>query len=185
MVNFVMNAILDRSSIRAYAETPLTETELTQLKKAALASPTAMNRQNQRFVFVTNREVIDKIDAAVVEGIIASGNAAFAERIRSRGGKTLYNAPLFVGIFAKPARFAQIDAGIAVENLALAAKSLGLDSVILGMPDAAFAGEKGHEFAASLGVPEGFEFMIGIAIGHRATEKAPHEWDESHVIEVK
>ena len=185
MVNFVMNAILDRSSIRAYADTPLTETELTQLKKAALASPTAMNRQDQRFLFVSDRRIVDAIDQAVIDGIIASGNAAFAERNRSRGGKTLYNAPLFVGIFAKPARFAQTDAGIAVENLALAAKSLGLDSVILGMPDAAFAGEKGHEFAASLGVPEGFEFMIGIAIGHRAMEKAPHEWDESHVIEVK
>ncbi len=185
MLNSVIETVLSRSSIRAYADRPIEEAKLAELKKAALASPTAMNRQDQRFLFVTNREAIDKIDEAVIEGIIASGNAAFAERIRSRGGKTIYNAPLFVGIFAKPARFSAVDAGIAVQDLALGAKSLGLDSVILGMPDAAFSGEKGHAFAASLGVPEGFEFMIGIAIGYKATEKEPHEWDESHIIEVK
>lgn len=185
MIKTVMEIILTRSSIRAYEDRPIEEFKLAELKEAALASPTAMNRQNQRFVFVTNRAVIDSIDKAVVDGIIASGNEAFAERTRSRGGKTLYNAPLFIGIFSAPGHYAGVDAGIAVENIALAAKSLGLDSVILGMPSAAFAGEKGRELAASLGVPEGFEFTIGISVGYKATEKEPHEWDESHIIEVK
>lgn len=185
MIKTVMETILARSSIRAYEDRPIEENKLSELKKAALASPTAMNRQNQRFVFVTNREVIAKIDAAVVEGIIASGNEAFAERIRSRGGKTLYNAPLFIGIFSAPGHYAGVDAGIAVENIAIAAKSIGLDSVILGMPSAAFSDEAGHALAASFGVPEGFEFMIGISVGYKATEKDPHAWDESHIIEVK
>ena len=181
----VLEAILSRSSIRAYKDTPLTEEQLTALKKAALASPTAMNRQEQRFLFVTNREVIERINSAVYEKILASGNEAFIERIKSRGGRVLYSPPLFVGIFAKPGRFPGVDAGIAVQNLALEAKELGLDSVILGMPDAAFIGEEGKRFAAELGVPEGYDFMIAIAIGYRDTDKEPHEWDESHIIEVK
>ncbi len=185
MNNPIMEAILSRSSIRAYKDTELTEGQLDALKKAALASPTAMNRQNQRFVFVTNKEMIEKINSAVLDGVIASGNMEFAERIRSRGGRILYSPPLFVGIFAMDGHYAGVDAGIAVENLAIAAKSLGLDSVILGMPSAAFAGEAGRELAASLGVPEGFEFRIGISIGYKDTEKEPHEWDESHIIEVK
>ena len=185
MENFVLKTIKNRSSIRGYETRPLEEAQLRALELAALASPTAMNRQDQRFVFVTNAEIIERIDRAVVDGIIASGNEAFAECIRSRGGKTLYAPPLFVAIFAKPSHYSGVDAGIAVENLALAAKSLGLDSVILGMPSAAFAGEAGHSLAASLGVPEGFEFEIGISIGYAAVEKAPHTFDESHILEVR
>lgn len=181
----VLEAILSRSSIRAYKDTPLTEEQLTALKKAALASPTAMNRQEQRFLFVTNKEVIERINAAVLDGVIASGNEAFAERIRSRGGRILYSPPLFVGIFAAEGNYAGVDAGIAVENLAIAAKELGLDTVILGMPAAAFSGEAGRKLAESLGVPTGYDFRIGISIGYKDTEKEPHEWDESHIIEVK
>lgn len=185
MNNPVLEAILSRSSIRAYKDTPLTEEQLTALKKAALASPTAMNRQEQRFLFVTNREVIERINSAVYEKILASGNEAFAERIRSRGGRILYSPPLFVGIFAAEGNYAGVDAGIAVENLALAAKEMGLDTVILGMPAAAFAGESGRKLAESFGVPAGYDFRIGISIGYKDTEKEPHEWDESHIIEVK
>ncbi|MCH5279114.1 MAG: nitroreductase family protein [Christensenellaceae bacterium] len=185
MENIVIGTILDRSSIRAYTDEMLTEAELSVLKKAALSSPTAMNRQDQRFAFITRKETIDEIEKAVVDTIVAGGDADFAERIKSRGGKVMYDAPLVVVIFAKPAKFAGVDAGIAVENLAIAAKSMGLDSVILGMPDAAFAGQAGAERRAALGIDEEFEFKIAIAIGHRATEKLPHEWDESHIIDIK
>ena len=114
----VLEAIVSRSSIRAYKDTPLTEEQLCALKKAALASPTAMNRQEQRFLFVTNREVIEKINAAVFEGVIASGNEAFAERIRSRGGRILYSPPLFVGIFAAEGNYAGVDALMASSRVA-------------------------------------------------------------------
>ncbi len=185
MKNPVIEAILSRSSIRGYLDEPLTEEQLAALRQAALSSPTAMNRQGQRFLFITNKEAIESIDAAVIDGLIASGNAAFADRIRERGGSTLYHPALFVGIFAQEGRYSGVDAGIAVENIAIAAKGLGLDSVILGMPSAAFGGENGAALAAKLGVPEGFHFEIGISVGRRAVSKAPHEWDDSHIIEVR
>ncbi|MBQ5488300.1 MAG: nitroreductase family protein, partial [Clostridia bacterium] len=56
MENTVLDTILARSSIRAYTGEPLTCEQLAALKAAALASPTAMNRQDQRFVFITDRE---------------------------------------------------------------------------------------------------------------------------------
>lgn len=182
MENAVLNTILARSSIRAYTDEPLNEAQLDALKKAALASPTAMNRQEQRFIFVTDSRLLDRLEAAVLAGIEASGNRDFAERIRARGGKTLYNARLVVVIAAKPSHFSRVDAGIAVENLALTAKSLGLDSVILGMPEGAFAGTDGLK--EDFRFPEGYEFQIAIGIGHRAMDKAPHEWDEGHVISI-
>ena len=58
--------------------------------------------------------LIAELEAGVVEAACAGGDAAFAERIKQRGGKIMYDAPLFVGIFAHPAKFSGVDAGIAV-----------------------------------------------------------------------
>lgn len=184
MMNLVMKTILERSSIRAYSPEKLTRNELFTLKQAALASPTAMNRQDQRFIFVTDPEMLERLEQAIMNSIINSGNKEFADRIKARGGRTTYNAPLIVIICSKPSRFSRVDAGIAVENLALAAKSMGLDSVILGMPEGAFVGEGSEKIREEFRFPEGFEFSIAIAIGHRAMDKTPHEWNEEHVISI-
>lgn len=181
MQNTVIETMLQRSSIRGYEPVPLTEEQLEALKKAALSSPTAMNRQDQRFIFVTDPERQARLEQAIIEGVLASGNKEFAERMKARGGKVTYDAPLVVIICAKPSHFAPVDAGIAVENLALAAQSMGLGSVILGMPASAF-GPGCEEAKREFGFPEGFEFMIAVSIGTPAVHKDPHEWDESHII---
>lgn len=184
MENDVLKTILSRSSIRGYSDQKLTSDEIALLKKAALASPTAMNRQEQRFIFVTSDAMLERLEKAIFEGVLASGNEAFIERMKSRGGKVTYGAPLVVIICSKPSHFAPVDAGIAVENLAIAAKSMGLESVILGMPASAFNSPSGDAAKKEFGFPDGYEFSIAISIGHGSVEKEPHTWDENHVIEL-
>lgn len=184
--NFVLETIARRASIRAYSDQPLSEDELAALKCTALAAPTAVNARSQRFLFVTNRQMLDEIEQAVVHQILASGDQAAIQRTAERNNKVLYNAPLFIIIAVDPNNaYGQVDAGIAVQNLALAAKSMGLDSVILGMPAMAFSGTQGDALKQKLGFPEGLEYAIGIAIGHRAMDKVPHDYDLSHIIDVK
>ena len=184
-VNDVIKTLPDRRSIRAYTDEKLTQEQISLLQNAALSAPTAMNAQDQRFVFVTNAEIIAELEAGVVEAACAGGDAAFAERIKQRGGKIMYDAPLFVGIFAHPAKFSGVDAGIAVQNIALAAKSIGLDSVILGLPRLAFEGPNAAKYKKLLGIEAEREFMIGISVGHAAMSKTPHEWDCSHIIDIR
>lgn len=179
-----LNVILSRSSIRAYSPEKLTCEELTVIRKAALASPTAMNRQDQRFIFVTSDDMRARLESAIIDGVVASGNTDFIERMKSRGGKVTYDAPLVVIICAKPSRFAQVDAGIAAENIAIAAKSIGLESVILAMPSSAFTGPAADRAKKEFCFPDGFEFQIAVSVGHGAMEKQPHTWDETHVIEL-
>ena len=185
MNNPTLDVILSRSSIRAYTDEALSSEQLSSLKAIALASPTAMNMQEQRFCFVTNKELIAQIEVAVGEAIKAEGNKTAYERFMERGGKVMYDAPLFIAIAINPnARFSRVDAGIAVENLAIAAKAMGLESVILGMPRMAFEGPRHDYFNERLGIPEGLEFEIGIAIGHGAMDKPPHESDPNHIIVI-
>ena len=186
MDNEVLNTIFARSSIRAYTDEPLTTDEINALSDVALASPTAMNRQNQRYFFITNKELIDEWEKAVGEVIEKKAPEEVKQRMRDRKGKVFYNAPLFVAITVdKSGKFSMVDAGIAVGILSLAAKSMGLDSVILGFPDVAFEGDKKDYLREKIGIPESHDFAIGIAIGHPAMDKAPHDTDSRHVIHIK
>lgn len=89
-----------------------------------------------------------------------------------------YNAPTVLILSADEGNgWREIDAGIAVENIALAAQALGLGNVILGVIKGVFASEKKAYFEKQLQFPEGYEFTIAVAVGHTATGKEPHEID--------
>ena len=62
--NPVLDTIAKRSSIRAYADTPLTCEQLEALKLAVLASPTAVNAQAQRHLFITNPQIPNVMSSA-------------------------------------------------------------------------------------------------------------------------
>ena len=150
-MNETIRSILDRRSIRAYEDKPLTEEQLTLLEQCAVASPTGMNAQSWSFSFVTDREKIAMVDSAVV----AKLDNGTKQRVDSRGGTVFYNAPLVIFISGdKNSVWSEVDAGIAVENLALCAHSLGLGSVIIGMCRCAFEGEEGKRLGEMLRFPE-------------------------------
>ncbi|MBQ2816666.1 MAG: nitroreductase [Clostridia bacterium] len=166
-MNEVLKAISDRRSIRGYKDEPLKKEQVDALVKAALESPSARNFQPWHFSFLQGRrDILDMINEAA-------------------GVKTdiFYGAPLVVFISAAKGAyfFTPIDCGIAVENLALAAHSMGLGSVILGMPRAAFETDKGEEICKLLKFPEDHEFKIAIAIGIPTTTKEAHPIGEGKV----
>ena len=184
-MNDTIRSIFDRRSIRAYKPEAVTEEQLAILKECAVASPTAMNAQSWHFTFVTDRSVISDVDSAVVSAFEAAGDTATSERIRSRGGAVFYNAPLAVFISCnKDSRWGDVDAGIAVQNLALAAHSLGLGSVIIGMCAAAFNGPEGSRLEKLLKFPENHRFAIAIAIGQPDTTKEAHPVLENRITVI-
>ncbi len=183
--NPVLQVIADRASIRAYTREPLSPAQMEALKRAALAAPTAVNAQTQRFLFVTNPALLHEVEQAVLQKILASGDEAAIARTAARGNKVLYDAPLLVIVTIDPQNaYTKIDAGIAAQTLALAAKSMGLDSVIVGMPGMAFSGPEGPALKQKLRFPAGLEYGIGVLIGHRAMDKAPHTSPASHILEI-
>ena len=104
--------------------------------------------------------------------------AIFANPINS-----YYNAPTVIFISSdKNMVWGKLDAGIAVENIALAAQSMGLGSLIVGSVKAAMEGEKKETFAKALGFPENYEYAVVIAVGHKNMEKVPHTYDEAKSV---
>jgi nitroreductase len=70
-----------------------------------------------------------------------------------------------------------VDAGIAVENMALAAESLGFGNLVIGCVYDALHGEKQAYFSEKLAIPEGYSFQIALAVGHKTDNKTPHEYE--------
>jgi nitroreductase len=176
-MNRTLELIQERSSIRRYKDTPLSEEEINTLKRVALATPTGQNLQELRYAFVTDQKIIKAVDERCFYH-----NPEMLERMKKRDADSIfYGAPLVVFVSAKDTSWADADAGIAVANLALAAQSMGLGSVILGFPRSAFKPDDPENCCALLGMEEGEHFRLSIAIGHPDTTKEPHEQDPSHI----
>ncbi len=167
-MNEVLKAIGSRSSIRGYTDEKLSDDELNILLRAGLEAPTATNRQEIHFTVVSgSNPLLAEIEAVKNE----------QRGIADPPHNFYYEAPAVIILSAEKAfSWSSVDAGIAVENIALAAESLGLGSLIIGCIKDALSGEKAGYFAEKLHFPEGYGFEIAVAVGHRAVEKEPHEY---------
>ncbi len=179
-MNDTINAILSRRSNRGFTDKPLSDVQMSLLKECALASPTARNMQSWHFSFVSDKKVISMVETETVRIIDETADEVTKARTNARNRSIFYDAPLVVFISSDPnSRWSQVDAGIAVENLAIAAQSLGLGSVIIGLCAMAFEGEKKAELSDACGFPEGYEFSIAISIGQPNVSKEAHEVGEN------
>lgn len=169
-------AIRERSSTRGYTEQKLTEEEIKALIDAALASPTATNRQEIHVsVLDGENEILSEIEREknALAGIGDVPHNFYYEA-----------SSVFILSGEEAFGWSSVDAGIAVQSMALAAEAMGLGSLIIGCVKKALTGDKKEYFAKKLRFPEGYGFEIAIAVGHKGTEKAPHEYDSEKSVSV-
>lgn len=169
MSNQVLETIQKRSSARAYSAENLTKQELDSILNAGLQAPTGMNRQEIHFTVVDGENpVLEELDE---------------EKRRLRGQEKqqhnfYYEAPVLIFLSAEDGfKWSKVDAGIAVQNMTLAAESMGLGTLIIGCVYDALHGEKKEYFSKALQIPEGYSFQIALGVGHKTDNKASHEYD--------
>ena len=183
-MNDTLKAIADRYSCRDFADTPLTDDQIKTLVDAALAAPSAMNRQPWHIIMLTDKALIEELDAEGMNVLAAAEDKSGYERIKSRGGKIFYNAPCMMMVASDGSAFASMDCGILSQNVSLAAHSLGLGSVICGMAGIPLNGPRGNELKKRLQFPEGYCFGIAILVGTANSGKEPHELDMGKVTYI-
>ena len=172
----VFEVIKERSSTRGYTEDKLSEVELNTVLEAGLHAPTGLNKQQIHFTAVSgDNEILSQVEA---------------EKNRLRNLDKVehnfyYEAPTVILLSAESGfKWSHVDAGIAVENMALAATELGLGNLIIGCIYDALNGEKKDYFAKKLSLPEGYEFEIALAVGHKAVTKEPHTFDKDKQVTI-
>jgi nitroreductase len=184
-MNEILKAIAERYSCRDFTDTPLTSSHVKALVEAALASPSGMNRQPWHVIVVTDKTLIDELDAEGMKILAVADDKSGYERMMSRGGKLFYNAPCIIFAVTDSSNPSAMDCGILSENIALAAHSLGLGSVICGMAGVPLSGPKAEDFKKRLKFPGGFGFGIAVLVGTAKTAKEPHELDMTKVTYIE
>jgi len=179
MSNSVLKAIAERYSCRGYTDQALTEDQLKAIADAAVMAPSAMNLQPWKIIVINDRDILNDLEADAIECLSKLEDKSIYERIMSRGGKVFYNAPTMFLIPIKEG--GELDCGIVSQNIALAAHSLGLGSVICGMARLPFDGQRGQEFKERVAFPEGYKFGMSVLVGYPATSGTPHEPDRSKI----
>lgn len=185
-MNETIRSIMDRRSNRGYEAIPVSEENIEILKQCALASPTARNEQSWHFSFVTNQELILEVERMTVEAAEKAGDEGLIKLMKSRNGKVFYDAPLVVFISADAeSPWAEVDTGIAAQTLALAAHSLGLGSVMIGLCRSAFKQENSESLEQRLGFPQGYKFTLAICIGTPSVTKEAHPIKQDKICDIK
>lgn len=182
MHNPVLDAIAGRRSIRAYKDEQISDEQLQAILDAGLAAPSARNSQPWHFTAVQDAALINRVNDAFKAQMDD-------ERFTAEGYSVFHHAPTVIFI-SSPApeggtHFAPADVGIAIENMALAAHSLGLGSVILGFPRMAFEGPQADDLRKALAFPEGYEYSLSIAIGTPAATKDAHPIEPDRVTIIR
>ena len=177
----VLQVISNRRSHRAYRAEQLPEEVLSAILKAGLEAPSARNHQPWHYTVVQDAKLIQEIHDEAARVMGKGGSPRFADP----DFQIFYHAPTVIFLFGeKDFDWTQVDCGIAVENMALAAEGLGIGSVILGLPKPAFKGEKADELRTRLSCPEGYDFVIALALGYAADTKEPHDLREEKITRI-
>ncbi|MBI2910042.1 MAG: nitroreductase family protein [Chloroflexi bacterium] len=166
----VMEAIRNRRAIRRYRPDPVPEEAIKTLAEAAQWAPSWSNTQTWRLVFVRDPEVKAKVAAAIMTTNPTGIN---------RAARGVGEAPILIAVCAqndlagfyrdgprqgmpstdKSEYWYMFDAGLAMQNLTLAAHALGLGTVHIGMFNPA-------EVAKVIGLPSNFVVVELMPLGY-------------------
>ncbi len=156
----MLDFIYKRRSIRKYTDQPIEDAKITEMLKAAMAAPSANNKQPWHFVVVKDREMLNKIAETHPYGKMAG------------------EAPLAIVVCGDADNYYMWqDCAASTENLLLAAANLGLGAVWCGLRE-----EREVNMRNLLGVPDHIHTFSLVVIGYPGEEKpARTQYNEEKV----
>lgn len=165
-----IGAMLARRSVREYAAGGVDEGTRKLLLLAGMAAPAAHGKKSVRFSPLDDKA----LRAAIVRDFPWYG--------------AILSADFVVLVSGRPEACAQreywtVDCSAATENILVAASSLGLGSLWMGI---APVEENMRRFGALVALPEGLLPFSLVAVGVPAKAPAPRDpWDPALIVEAK
>lgn len=167
--SIVLHNIYNRTSIRAFTDEPVSEQHITDILGAAMAAPTAGNRQPWRFVVITDRNMITRF-AHVSKGMGMAATARLAILICGDKNVTFTTAP---------EGYCVLDGAAATQNLLLAAHAFGLGAVWCGVYPIP---ERSSAIAEMMGLPHNIIPVSLVFVGHPAENPQPKDkWNPQNI----
>jgi nitroreductase len=164
----VFEAIKTRRSIRKYKPDPVSDEDLQKVLEAAHWAPSWSNTQCWRFIVVRNPEIKQKVAGTLTK--VQFGD----DLLKNAATEAIRQAPILIVACAQKGiagynrdgtpvtdkdDWLLFDVALAIQNLTLAARALGMGTVIVGAFDAKRAAE-------ILDVPDGFTVVTMTPLGY-------------------
>ena len=159
-MNEALNSILTRRSVKAYKPDIPPQELIDEVINAGTYAPTGMNRQSPIIIAVTDKATRDRLSKLNADIMGAAGKDPF------------YGAPVVLVVLARkdvPTRV--YDGSLVMENMMLAAHSLGLGSCWIHRAKEMFETEEGKALLLDLGITDEYEGIGNCIVGY-ATEDA-------------
>lgn len=154
--------VKERRSVRRFTDEPVDHATIEKIIDLARFAPSWKNTQTTRYIVIEDAEMIQKICEDAVLGF--EGNQKTISKAKQLVVVATVNKRCGYerdGSFttSKGDRWEMFDAGIATQTFCLAAHSLGVGSVMMGIFDEA-------KIAEIIGLPEGQSVSCLLAIGY-------------------
>ena len=161
MTNEVLEIIKKRRSVRSYKQEAVPEELLDAVLEAGTFAPTGMNKQSPVIISVTSekyRKELSRLNAEVL----------------GKETDPYYGAPVVVLVLADSNAGTWVEDGSCVlENMMLAAESLGLATVWVHREREIFDSERGKQLLREWRLPETLRGVGSIALGYAAAPAKP------------
>lgn len=168
-MNEVINAIKSRRSVRNYRQEQIRQEELDLIIEAAIYAPSAHNEQPWHFTVIQNRELINHINNKSKELMAKSDIKWIKTMGSSQKMDVTYGAPTLVVVSGKDAAVSwEAGCSAAIQNMLIAAESLNIGSIWLGLVAFFFSL---NEETGKLEIPEGYTPLYGVALGYKSVQK--------------
>jgi len=168
-----LDAIKKRYSCRSFNGEQIPDKALEEILKAGMAAPVGMGEYDALHISVIqDKELISLIGDKVTDFI----SSMFGEKMDKHFGE-----PTLIFVSSKPSNLPGMEyANVAnvIENMAIAASDLGINSVVQGSTAAVI--NQNPEVLAKLQIPAGLAPVLSISLGYAKSIELPKE----HVISV-
>ncbi len=171
-MNEVIKNIVERRSIRKYKRDMIPNELIDEVLKAGTYAPTGMNKQSPIIIAITNKKVRDKLSKL---------NA----KIMGTDTDPFYGAPVVIVVLADKTVPTYIyDGSLVMENMMLAAHSLGLGSCWIHRAQEEFETEEGKELLKSLGITDDYEGIGHCILGYPDMEVEAKPRKDNYIYKI-
>ena len=161
----VIESINARKSTRSYESRQINNNALETILQAGMAAPVGSGAYDTLHITVVqNQEIFLKINTAVTDMIF---------KMMGKKMDKNFGAPTMIFVSSKPSVMPGLEyANVAcvLENMSIAATSLGIDNIIWGGAAAAVA--QNAELQKALEIPEGYKPVLCISLGYAKEEES-------------
>lgn len=174
-INETVRSIMERRSIREYKPQQITNAELDIIINCGLYAPSARNTQNWHFTVIQDPQTIESINNKIKSNMTPDLKEFYKER---QGGNDnfsmFYGAPTIVLVSGKAGDdYTDSNCAYATQNMCVAAYSLGIASIIVGMARLMFETDA-EATAKKFGIPDRYKFLYAVCFGYSDIQpKAP------------